>query len=52
MSTSGDNFAIMEKWIAKLQQIAKESPSPELKAEAIQQLGLVGRNLQVLAGEN
>jgi HEAT repeat protein len=45
-NVSGDNYALAEKWIAKLQQIARESPSRELRLEAIQQLGLVGRNLQ------
>jgi beta-lactamase regulating signal transducer with metallopeptidase domain len=51
-NVSGDNFAITEKWIAKLQQIAKESPSRELRLESIRQLGLVGRSLQGSPGEN
>ena len=41
-----NDLASTEQWVAKLQQIAKESPSRELKVEAIRQLGRVGENLQ------
>ena len=45
----GDSLAVTEKWVAKLQQIATESPSPKLRAEAILLLGQVGSNFRKLS---